>query len=168
MSRMTNGAYDEYTLWEQIDAGAHYTPAKKWLTSVPIGLYVLPSRAMADWQIPHFDALYEIRFGSLWSQLCSARSGPLSQTAYREFADIKPELKISFIVSDSTSSLRPRLIRLDLPRQSSSACNDLFTLDLVDVSLQRIESTTDLARASVLAGFFLVQSYKNLYKTYCL
>lgn len=37
-STLTGGAYDEYTLWEQIDAGAHYTPAKKWLTSVPIGL----------------------------------------------------------------------------------------------------------------------------------
>jgi hypothetical protein len=30
------GAYDELTLWEQIDDGAHYTPAKKWLISVPI------------------------------------------------------------------------------------------------------------------------------------
>jgi hypothetical protein len=39
MFRMTaGGAYDELTLWEQIDSGAQYTPAKKWLTSVPIGL----------------------------------------------------------------------------------------------------------------------------------
>ena len=36
----TGGAYDELTLWEQIDNGAQYTPAKKWLTSVPIGLSV--------------------------------------------------------------------------------------------------------------------------------
>lgn len=35
---MTAGANDELTLWEQIDSGAQYTPAKKWLTSVPIGL----------------------------------------------------------------------------------------------------------------------------------
>lgn len=34
----TGGAFDELTLWEQIDAGAQYTPAKKWLTSVPICL----------------------------------------------------------------------------------------------------------------------------------
>jgi len=34
------GAYDDLTLWEQIDDGAQYTPAKKWLTSVPIVLYV--------------------------------------------------------------------------------------------------------------------------------
>lgn len=38
----TGGAYDELTLWEQIDNGAQYTPAKKWLTSVPIGLCVVP------------------------------------------------------------------------------------------------------------------------------
>ena len=34
----SGGAYDDLTLWEQIDAGAQYTPAKKWLTSVPIFL----------------------------------------------------------------------------------------------------------------------------------
>lgn len=37
-SSATGGAYDELTLWEQIDSGAQYTPAKKWLTSMPIGL----------------------------------------------------------------------------------------------------------------------------------
>ncbi len=35
------GAYDELTLWEQIDDGAQYTPAKKWLTSVPILLFLI-------------------------------------------------------------------------------------------------------------------------------
>jgi hypothetical protein len=34
----TGGAYDDLTLWEQIDMGAQYTPAKKWLTGVPICL----------------------------------------------------------------------------------------------------------------------------------
>ena len=38
----TGGVYDDLTLWEQIDDGAQYTPAKKYLTSVPIGLYVPP------------------------------------------------------------------------------------------------------------------------------
>lgn len=37
-SDLHSGAYDDLTLWEQIDQGAHYTPAKKWLFSVPIGL----------------------------------------------------------------------------------------------------------------------------------
>ncbi|OCF37280.1 hypothetical protein I316_01189 [Kwoniella heveanensis BCC8398] len=35
------GAYDDLTLWEQIDSGAQYTPSKKWLTSVPIGLFLI-------------------------------------------------------------------------------------------------------------------------------
>ncbi|KAG6850197.1 hypothetical protein H0H93_016626 [Arthromyces matolae] len=34
------GAYDDLTLWEQIDDGAQYTPARKWLISVPIGLFL--------------------------------------------------------------------------------------------------------------------------------
>lgn len=34
------GAYDELTLWEQIDDGAQYTPAKKWLFCVPIVLFL--------------------------------------------------------------------------------------------------------------------------------
>ena len=35
-----SGAYDELTLWEQIDNGAQYTPAKKWLFCLPIALCV--------------------------------------------------------------------------------------------------------------------------------
>lgn len=35
-----SGAYDELTLWEQIDNGAQYTPAKKWLFCLPIGLFL--------------------------------------------------------------------------------------------------------------------------------
>ncbi|BGP52937.1 hypothetical protein JCM8202_004018 [Rhodotorula sphaerocarpa] len=40
---MTNnsGVYDNLTLWEQIDSGAQYTPAKKWLTTLPIVLFLL-------------------------------------------------------------------------------------------------------------------------------
>lgn len=38
-SDLHSGAYDDLTLWEQIDEGAHYTPAKKWLFSVPVVLY---------------------------------------------------------------------------------------------------------------------------------
>jgi hypothetical protein len=40
---MHSGAYDELTLWEQIDEGAQYTPAKKWLVSVPVVLSVYNS-----------------------------------------------------------------------------------------------------------------------------
>jgi|SRR5579859_288472 len=34
------GAYDSLTMWEQMDNGDQYTPAKKFLTFVPIVLYV--------------------------------------------------------------------------------------------------------------------------------
>jgi hypothetical protein len=39
------GAYDDLTLWEQIDDGAQYTPAKKWLFIVPITLCVQSASA---------------------------------------------------------------------------------------------------------------------------
>jgi hypothetical protein len=38
---MHNGAYDDLTLWEQIDDGQLNTPAKKWLVSVPVGLFLI-------------------------------------------------------------------------------------------------------------------------------
>ena len=37
-AEMHGGAYDDLTLWEQIDEGDQHTPAKKWLLCVPIGL----------------------------------------------------------------------------------------------------------------------------------
>ncbi|SGZ30730.1 BQ5605_C049g12447 [Microbotryum silenes-dioicae] len=36
-----SGAYDSLTLWEQIDSGAQHTPAKKWLTTLPIALFLV-------------------------------------------------------------------------------------------------------------------------------
>jgi len=36
-----SGAYDDLTLWEQIDEGAQYTPAKKWLITCPVMLFLL-------------------------------------------------------------------------------------------------------------------------------
>ncbi|KAF2862932.1 putative unfolded protein response protein Orm1 [Piedraia hortae CBS 480.64] len=35
------GAYDNLNLWEQIDNGDQYTPAKKFLTAVPICLFLI-------------------------------------------------------------------------------------------------------------------------------
>ncbi len=35
------GAYDNLSLWEQIDHGDQYTPAKKFLLSVPVVLFLL-------------------------------------------------------------------------------------------------------------------------------
>ncbi|KAF8267432.1 Orm1 type endoplasmic reticulum protein [Lactarius quietus] len=40
-SSLHGGAYDDLTLWEQIDGGAQNTPSRKWLFSVPVGLFLL-------------------------------------------------------------------------------------------------------------------------------
>ncbi|KIY52308.1 Orm1 type endoplasmic reticulum protein [Fistulina hepatica ATCC 64428] len=40
-SDMHGGAYDELTMWEQIDDGAQHTPAKKWLFFVPVALFLI-------------------------------------------------------------------------------------------------------------------------------
>ena len=42
-SELHGGAYDDLTLWEQIDGGAQNTPSRKWLFSVPVGLCVSSS-----------------------------------------------------------------------------------------------------------------------------
>lgn len=36
-----SGAYDNLTMWEQIDNGDQYTPTKKFLMLVPIGLFLI-------------------------------------------------------------------------------------------------------------------------------
>lgn len=36
-----NGAFDNLTMWEQIDDGDQYTPTKKFLMLVPIGLFLI-------------------------------------------------------------------------------------------------------------------------------
>ena len=36
-----SGAFDNLNMWEQMDNGDQYTPAKKFLTFVPIGLFLL-------------------------------------------------------------------------------------------------------------------------------
>jgi hypothetical protein len=46
------GAYDNLNMWEQIDDGAQYTPAKKFLLSVPIVLFLLSTH------YTHYDFMY--------------------------------------------------------------------------------------------------------------
>ncbi|KAI0265957.1 Orm1 type endoplasmic reticulum protein [Gloeopeniophorella convolvens] len=40
-NELHGGAYDDLTLWEQIDGGAQNTPSRKWLFSVPVVLFLL-------------------------------------------------------------------------------------------------------------------------------
>lgn len=46
------GAYDNLNMWEQIDNGDQYTPAKKFLLSVPIILFLLSTH------YTHYDLTY--------------------------------------------------------------------------------------------------------------
>lgn len=46
------GAYDNLNMWEQIDNGDQYTPAKKFLLSVPIILF------LASTHYTHYDLTY--------------------------------------------------------------------------------------------------------------
>ncbi|KAI0371606.1 Orm1 type endoplasmic reticulum protein [Pilatotrama ljubarskyi] len=48
-SDLHGGVYDNLTLWEQIDEGAQYTPAKKWLLIMPITLF------LASTHYTHYD-----------------------------------------------------------------------------------------------------------------
>ena len=48
------GAYDNLNMWEQIDNGDQYTPAKKFLLVVPIGLFLLSTH------FTHYDLTYFI------------------------------------------------------------------------------------------------------------
>ncbi|KAK2871576.1 hypothetical protein FQN49_003042 [Arthroderma sp. PD_2] len=48
------GAYDNLNMWEQIDNGDQYTPAKKFLLSVPIILFLLSTH------YTHYDLTYFI------------------------------------------------------------------------------------------------------------
>lgn len=47
-----SGAYDHLNMWEQIDNGDQYTPAKKFLLTVPIVLFLLSTH------YTHYDLTY--------------------------------------------------------------------------------------------------------------
>ena len=57
-----SGVYDNLTLWEQIDSGAQYTPAKKWLTTLPIILCVSSSCRLEGFTLtPRFATGFSFR-----------------------------------------------------------------------------------------------------------
>lgn len=49
-----SGAYDNLNMWEQIDNGDQYTPAKKFLLFVPIALFLVSTH------YTHYDLTYFI------------------------------------------------------------------------------------------------------------
>ncbi|KAH9854990.1 Orm1 type endoplasmic reticulum protein [Lenzites betulinus] len=59
-SDLHGGVYDNLTLWEQIDEGAQYTPAKKWLLIFPITLF------LASTHYTHYDPwLFAVNLSAL-------------------------------------------------------------------------------------------------------
>lgn len=83
---MHGGAYDDLTLWEQIDDGAQYTPAKKWLLCVPIALCVrymflfllLYSNSK---QLPPLHSLHTLQPLGLRNKCDGTRLLPIAQAA---------------------------------------------------------------------------------------
>lgn len=86
----SSGAWDDLTLWEQIDSGAQYTPAKKWLTSVPILLFLISTHytkyepvlfainflATLFVLFPKLPILHRLRFHFLPNQQAETSSAP--------------------------------------------------------------------------------------------
>lgn len=51
------GEYDGLTLWEQMDEGVQFTPSKKFLTALPIGMFLISTH------YTHYDAtLFLVNF----------------------------------------------------------------------------------------------------------
>ncbi|ODV89633.1 hypothetical protein CANCADRAFT_141442 [Tortispora caseinolytica NRRL Y-17796] len=48
-----SGAYDNLNMWEQIDDGDQYTPTKKFLLGVPVGLFLI-STHYTDYDLTQF------------------------------------------------------------------------------------------------------------------
>ncbi|ORY83827.1 protein ORM1 [Protomyces lactucae-debilis] len=56
-----SGAFDQLNMWEQMDNGVQYTPAKKFLTAVPIVLFLLSTH------YTHYD--FTMFIVNLWALL---------------------------------------------------------------------------------------------------
>ena len=92
-SELHGGAYDDLTLWEQIDGGAQNTPSKKWLFSVPVVLCVSqhsPSpRTHATTiliQLSTFHTLHELQSMVVRDQSVSTNNCTCAQAAYCAFS----------------------------------------------------------------------------------
>ena len=77
------GAYDNLNMWEQIDNGDQYTPAKKFLLCVPIVLFLL-STHYTHFDLTHFTINFLATLGVVIPKLpfvcdiCSEQDRPKS------------------------------------------------------------------------------------------
>ncbi|GAA5835303.1 hypothetical protein JCM3766R1_004747 [Sporobolomyces carnicolor] len=103
---MTNnsGVFDNLTLWEQIDSGAQYTPAKKWLTTLPIVLFLVSTHYTRYDSHPWLFTLNLLA-------LVLVGLAPKLPVFHR--------LRIRFFASDDVDGITPEPSRPGTPRQGS-------------------------------------------------
>lgn len=96
------GAYDHLNMWEQIDNGDQYTPAKKFLLTVPIVLFLLSTHythydltyfsinflALMAVVIPKLPFVSSGRFGLLLSKLTLVQA---HRMRFAPFSGLPPE-----------------------------------------------------------------------------
>jgi ORMDL family len=90
------GAYDNLNMWEQMDNGDQYTPAKKFLLSVPIVLFLLSTH------YTHYDLTYFlINFLALMAVVVPKLPWVSSSSAHQK--------KAADICAESSHASRPLL-----------------------------------------------------------
>ncbi|KAF9782195.1 Orm1 type endoplasmic reticulum protein [Thelephora terrestris] len=113
-SDLHGGAYDELTLWEQIDGGAQYTPTKKWLITFPIILFLLSTH------YTHYDPwLFTMNLTALVAlliprlpQLHRHRVRFLSEEQYH--SGMSTPVEATFVASGSTTPIEGRTVPVTL------------------------------------------------------
>jgi hypothetical protein len=107
-SELHAGAYDDLTLWEQIDEGAQYTPAKKWLVCVPVGLFLVSTH------FTHYDlSLFAINVTALIFVLF-----PKLPQLHRQRVRIlpAPDYTSGMVTPVSPTSVPPNVPRIEVPK----------------------------------------------------
>lgn len=86
------GAYDNLNMWEQIDNGDQYTPAKKFLLSVPVVLFLV-STHYTHYDLTYFIINFLATIAVVIPKLPSVRPSPAPE---RIFADLIQLHRIRF------------------------------------------------------------------------
>jgi len=119
-----NGALDQLTLWEQIDHGAHYTPSKKWLTSLPIALFLLSTHYSRYDRHPK---LFTLNFLSLLCLALAPKLPQMHRLRIRFFAEPSEAPNRSHNITPDSGLPTPITEEVELPTPvSPSVLNSRF------------------------------------------
>ncbi|KAM5534413.1 hypothetical protein V8D89_011880 [Ganoderma adspersum] len=120
-SDLHGGVYDNLTLWEQIDEGAQYTPAKKWLFIVPITLF------LASTHYTHYDPwLFAINITALILVLM-----PKLPVFHR--------YRVRFMVSEEPSTIGTP-VTPNFPRSGTTTPSRDFASSIPTINLSEVEA----------------------------